>query len=167
MSVQDLNPKELADLWSQRVADRMRDLNLPEEEVNENYLVIHSFVFKAADLIKNEPVIKVPYSDDVIPIDGERAQLIIDLFLRGVNHVSKRLRDSGKPWDERKTLLEDLAWKVYNLAKLLVALQIKPNKHLGEMFKSHGDLKTMMKASAEEVLTNEVPGIQPQRIGRR
>ena len=56
-------------------------------------------------------------------------------------------------------ILEEVAWKVFNLAKLLVALKIEPNQHLGEMFKTHGDLKTMMKASAEEVLQNEVPGI--------
>lgn len=156
MVFEGVQPEEMAEQWASRITDRMRTLNIPDEEVTEIHQIIRSFTKTAVDLIREEPTIELPYTDQDLPLDNEKAHLIIDLFLRGVNQTAKRLRDKGRPWEERKYEIEQMAWKIFNLSKLLVGLKHIPNPAFKGILKQDRDLKIMMKHSTEELIRKEL-----------
>lgn len=156
MVFEGIQPEQMAEEWATRVTERMRKMNVAEEEITEVHQIIHSFTKTAVDLIREEPSIDLPYSEQGLPLDNEKAHLVIDLFLRGVNQTAKRLRDKGKPWEQRKPVIEQMAWKIFNLSKLLVGLKHIPNPAFKGILKHDRDLKIMMKHSTEELIRKDL-----------
>jgi hypothetical protein len=83
--------EELATEWASRICDRLADIGVPEEEVSETRNIIFSFTRIASDELSTERTVPLPHSDKPYVIDARSAYLIIELFLRGVNHTSKKL----------------------------------------------------------------------------
>jgi len=158
MTLSNFLPEHLASEWAIRICDRLKDLNLPEDELTEMRTIIYVFTKTAAEELAKESRISLPYTDKPLEIDAAQAHQIIELFLRGVNQTAKRLRDTGKPWDERKALLEVMAWKLFNLSKLLVGFLHIPNPALQSVLGTSKDLQLMMKQSADVLLQEELTG---------
>ena len=162
MVLEGIDPKvfsqQLADEWSGRIGERLRQIGVPEEELNENVHIIHTFTRIATEVLVKEPRVELAYNKQAFELSSEHVHQIIELFLRGVNQVAKRLRGMGKPWGERKDIIEQVSWKIFNLAKMLVAIQNVPAPVFKNVLKNHEDLKTMMKHSAEELLRRHIAG---------
>lgn len=157
MVLKGVKPEDVAEQWAGRIRERMESSgNFDPEEVDELFNVIKSFTKTAVELLQEEPVARVPNSETALELNDDQAHLVIELFLRGVNQVAKRLRDKGLPWEQRRDILESLSWKIFNLSKLLIGLQNQSNQPFQQVLKSSHDLKTMMKHSAEELLTQEL-----------
>lgn len=153
-------PEQFATEWASRICGRMAEVNIPTEEVEEMRTVIYAFTKTAVEELSKERKITLPYTDQLFEIDANQAHQIVELFLRGVNHTAKKLRDTGKPWDERKDILETLAWKLFNLAKLLVGFLYIPNPAMNNLLNNQKDLQLMMKQSADVLLQEELGGGQ-------
>lgn len=138
--------------WATRITDRMKELSLPEEEISENRQIIYSFCITAVELLQQEPNLKLPSNDKVCPLSDDKAHLIIDLFLRGVNQAANHLRKLKTDWETRKERVENISWKIFNLAKLLVALQLDPVPMFHDLLKQDKDLKIMMKHGTDELI---------------
>ncbi len=152
------NPEQLAAEWANRVCTRLRDIKIPEDEVNEMYNIIYAFTKTAMSELMREKYVALPYTTEKFEIQPRQAHEIIELFLRGINQCAKKLRETGKSWDERKVLLETLAWKLFNLAKLLVGFMNVPNPAFQNLLKTPKDLQLMMKQSADSLLQEELTG---------
>ncbi len=152
------NSNQLATEWSNRICERLSEIGLPADEVEETRLIIHAFTKAAADELSKERSIPLPYSSKPFELNAEQAHEIIELFLRGVNHVAKKLRNSGKSWELRKPLLENIAWKIFNLAKLLVGFLHVPNPSMQNLLSNQKDLQLMMKQSADILLDEMMEG---------
>ncbi len=150
--------EQVAAEWASRICNRLQELNLPSDEIEETRSIIFAFTKVAADELSRERKVTLPYTDEIFEIDQKHAHQIIDLFLRGINHTSKKLRNTGKPWDERKTVMEALAWKLFNLSKLLVGFLYIPNPAMKSMLNSPKDLQLMMKQSSDMLLQEELGG---------
>lgn len=150
--------EQLAGEWASRIEGRLRDIGVPDNEVTENVHIIHTFTRIATEILVKDPKVELPYAKQTFTLQPEHVHQIIELFLRGVNQVAKRLRDSGRPWEDRKEVLEQVSWKIFNLAKVLVAVQNMPAPVFKNVLKNHTDLKTMMKHSAEELLRKHLAG---------
>jgi hypothetical protein len=150
--------EQLAAEWANRICNRLKEINVPAHEVEETRTIIFAFTKTAADELSRQQQMPLPYTDQLLTVDATTAHQIIDLFLRGINHVSKKVRDTGKPWDERKVILESMAWKLFNLSKLLVAFLSIPNPQMDNMLTSTKDLQVMMKQSADVLLQEELTG---------
>ncbi|MGE0201438.1 MAG: hypothetical protein AB7P76_10775 [Candidatus Melainabacteria bacterium] len=156
MNLKNWKSTDVANEWSSRITSRMRDMGVADEEINEILRVVYSFVKTAVDIMQKEPYIQLPYTDQAVPLDAEKAHEILDLFLRGVNQCAKRLRDKKLPWETRKRILEEVSWKIFNLAKLLVGSKYAPNPSAPIPITQDVDLKVMMKHSAKELLDVEL-----------
>lgn len=152
---------QLAAEWASRICDRLSEIGVNKDEVEETRNIIFSFTRIAADELSKERQIKLPYTESPFMVEAEHAHQIIDLFLRGINHTSKKLRDSGLDWDRRKVIMETLAWKLFNLAKLLVGFMHVPNPNIpSSMTQSPKELQMLMKQSADTLLKEETTGIK-------
>jgi hypothetical protein len=152
MTASLFDAETLASEWTERICQRLREIGVGVDELRETQIIIHTFTKTAVIELSRDRVVKLPYSPDPMIIEVEQAHQIIDLFLRGVNQVSKNLRNSGKTWSERKVILEAVAWKIFNLAKLLVAFLTVPNPELASVLKNSRDLQLMMKQSVGNLL---------------
>jgi|GEM_PF-1741281 len=150
--------EQLAAEWANRICNRMQEIGVPQDEVDETRNIIFAFTRIAAEELSKERNVKLPYTDKILVIETKHAHQIIDLFLRGVNHTAKKLRDTGMDWDQRKDHLEMLAWKLFNLSKLLVGFFYIPNPDLPKGLESEKDLQMMMKQSAEAIYREQVTG---------
>ncbi|MEB3287809.1 MAG: hypothetical protein VKJ04_09925 [Vampirovibrionales bacterium] len=157
---QNVVPQELASQWASRIGARMREMGIPEEEVVENVNIIESFCKTAAEILQKEPDVVLP-NREPIPLDDERAHLVVDLFLRGVNQASSQMRRDGIGWERRKVLLETIAWRIFNLSKLLVGLQLDPVPTFQDVLKQDKDLKMMMRHSTDELIRQAIAGTSP------
>ena len=167
-------PEKLAGEWSARLGQRLRQIGIAEAEVEESVHIIHTFTRIGTEVLIREPEIKLPYGSQTFVLAPEHVHQIIELFLRGVNQIAKRLRDSGMPWDQRKLVIEEVSWKIFNLAKLLVAVQNRPAPVFRHVIKTHGDLKFLMKHSADDLLRKHQSGepdgpfqFDPEILNRR
>lgn len=151
-------PEQLANEWATRICERLGSLNVPEAEIAETHNIIFAFTKTAVEELSRDRQISLPYADKPLDIDPARAHQIIELFLRGVNHTAKKLRDSGRDWDERKTILETMAWKLFNLAKMLVGFMHLPNPALNNVLSTPKDMQLMMRQSADTMLQEELTG---------
>lgn len=159
MVFEGIEPETIAHEWATRIGERMRALNLAEDEVLENTRVIQSFCKTAVEMLKEDPTIKLPYNNEVLQLDDGTGHLIIDLFLRGINQSVRLLRMGNDSWESRKNILESsLSWKIFNLAKLLVGLKLAPNPAFNGLLSQDKDLKLMMKHSTDELLRKELGG---------
>jgi hypothetical protein len=149
---------QLATEWASRICSRLIELKVAETEVEETRIIIHAFTKTAAEELAKERSITLPYSPQPLNVGPEQAHEIIELFLRGVNHIAKKLRDRGQSWETRKPLMENLAWKLFNLAKLLVGFLYIPNPNMQNLLNSSKDLQLMMKQSADVLLEEELTG---------
>ena len=157
MVLDGIKAEELAEQWAVRIRERME--TSPEfsaDEVDEIFYITKCFAKTAVDLLKEDPTARVPNAPEPVPLDDDTAHLVIELFLRGVNQIAKRLREKGLEWDQRKEILEGMSWKIFNLAKLLVGLQNQKGQPMEQLMQSARDLKVMMKHSAEELLKQEL-----------
>ncbi len=152
--------EQVAAEWASRICDRLGDLGVPKEEIEETRNIIFAFTRIAADELSKDRVVKLPYTEDVLTVDAATAHQIIDLFLRGINHCAKKLRDSRLDWDRRKAILETLAWKLFNLSRLMVGFLHFPPPNLPVSLGSPKDLQLMMKQSADVLLREETTGIK-------
>lgn len=152
--------EQMASEWANRVCSRLAETGLASEELEETRLMIQAFTKTAADELNRDRSVVLPYTDQVLEIQAEQAHQIIELFLRGINHVAKKLRDTGKSWDERRPVLESMAWKLFNLAKLLTGFTYIPNPGMQNVFNGSKDVQLMMKQSAEVILEDEISGTQ-------
>lgn len=160
MSEPLFHSEQVAAEWASRICDRLSVIGVPEEEVEETRKIIFSFTRIAADELSRERNIKLPYTEQPFVVDSAQAHLIIDLFLRGVNHSAKKLRDARLDWDRRKVILETLAWKLFNLSKLLVGFMHIPNPDLPQSISGPKELQMLMKQSADALLREETTGIR-------
>ncbi|WP_373532236.1 hypothetical protein [Vampirovibrio sp.] len=159
MSQPLFHSEQLATEWASRICDRLVEIGVSQSEIEETRTIIFAFTRIAANELSQNRSIQLPYTDTPFVVDASHAQQIIDLFLRGVNHSSKKLRDSGLAWEARKVILEALAWKLFNLAKLLVGFMHVPNPAFpGNMTNSPKELQMLMKQSAETLLKEETTG---------
>jgi hypothetical protein len=149
---------KIATEWATRICGRLSDLGVTEAEIEETRVIIHAFTRTAADELSKEPSITLPYTPQRLDIQPESAHQVIELFLRGINHIAKKLRDTGKSWDERKPILENMAWKLFNLSKLLVGFLYIPGPGMQNLLSSPKDIQLMMKQSADALLEEEVNG---------
>jgi hypothetical protein len=152
--------EQLAAEWASRICQRLQEIGVAEDEVNETRNIIFAFTRIAAEELSKNRQISLPYTDQLFEIEPKQAHQIIDLFLRGVNLVSKKLRDTGMDWDQRREHLETLAWKIFNLAKLLVGFLYIPNPEMAAGFKTEKELQLMMKQSAEALFREQVNGVK-------
>jgi hypothetical protein len=128
--------------------------------VDETRNIIFAFTRIAAEELSKDRQIKLPYTDQLLMLEPKIAHQIIDLFLRGVNLVSKKLRDSGMEWEQRREHLETLAWKLFNLSKLLVGFYYIPNPDLPKGLETEKDLQLMMKQSADALYREQITGVR-------
>lgn len=152
--------EQLAAEWATRICTRLQEINVPEHEVEETRNVIFAFTRIAADEMSRDRTVKLPYSTETFQLDAKQAHQIIDLFLRGVNMVAKKLRDDGLSWDQRREHLERFAWKLFNLAKLLVGFLYIPNPDLPVPLSSEKDLHLLLRQSVETLYREQVMGVQ-------
>jgi len=153
--------EQLAAEWATRIAERMQEINVPTSEIEETRSIIFAFTKIAADELSKERAVKLPYTDQPFEVGPEQAHQIIDLFLRGVNHSAKKLRETGKSWDDRRPILEDMAFKLFNLAKLLVGFLYIPNPAFQNLLNNQKDLQLMMKQSTDALLQETLGGQSP------
>jgi hypothetical protein len=158
MSQPFFQSEDLATEWASRICDRLAGIGVPEDEVSETRNIIFSFTRIAADELCQDRKLVLPHSEQPFIIDAHHAHLIIELFLRGVNHTSKKLRDTGLDWETRRTHMETLAWKLFNLAKLLVGFLNVPDPNLSGSLNTEKDLQLMMKQSADTMLRETISG---------
>lgn len=160
MSQPLFHSEQLAAEWASKICDRLASIGVPADEVEETRNIIFSFTRIAADELSKDRNVTLPYTDQPFIIEPAQAHLIIDLFLRGVNHSAKKLRDARLDWDRRKVILETLAWKLFNLAKLLVGFMHIPNPELPQGINGPKELQMLMKQSADVLLREETTGIR-------
>jgi hypothetical protein len=154
---QPLLPSEqLAFEWANRLCDRLVELNLSQEELDETRFIIFRFTKTAADELSRDRTIPLSYTEQALEIDPEKALLIIELFLRGVFQSAQQLRESGKPWDERRPMLETLAWKLFSVAKLLVGFWYIPHAPVQPLLQTQEDLQTLLKQSTSVLVEEEL-----------
>ncbi|HEY9687794.1 MAG TPA: hypothetical protein V6C52_12540 [Coleofasciculaceae cyanobacterium] len=158
MNQQLFQPEHVASEWAARICDRLQELNLPDDELNEMRTIIYTFTKTAAEELTKEQQITLPYTDQTMGITPQLSHQIIELFIRGVNQTAKKLRETGKNWDDRKVILEVMAWKLFNLSKLLVGFLEIPNPALQSLLTNSKDLQLMMKQSADVLLQEELTG---------
>ena len=159
MVFENISAEQVAAEWVARMREKMGESGkVPEAEIDEMCGVAKAFTLTAAQLLKDDPSIQIPNTSNVIVFNDYRAHMVIELFLRGINQSVKRLKERGMDWEARKVFLEGLSWKMYNLAKLLVGMQLTKDQPLNHMMKTPRDLKLMMKHSAEELLNQELQG---------
>lgn len=154
------NSEQLASEWAARICSRLEQIGVVGDELEETRIIIQVFTKTAADELSREQAITLPYTSEPLILTAEQGHQIIELFLRGVNHVAKRLRSSGRSWEERKPLLENVAWKLFNLAKLLVGFLYIPNPAMQSLLSNAKDMQLMMKQSADTLL-DELTGDRP------
>jgi hypothetical protein len=152
--------EQLAAEWASRICNRMQELGVPTEEIDETRNIIFAFTRIAAEELSKDRNVKLPYTDTIFVVEITHAHKIIDLFLRGVNHAAKKLRDSGMDWDQRREHLETLAWKLFNLAKLLVGFFYIPNPDLPKGLETEKDLQMMMKQSTDILYREQISGVK-------
>lgn len=152
--------EQLAAEWASRICNRLQEIGVPALEVDETRNIIFAFTRIAAEELSKERNVKLPYTDQPLILEPKHAHQIIDLFLRGVNLVSKKLRDSGMEWEQRREHLETLAWKLFNLAKLLVGFYYIPNPDLPKGLETEKDLQMMMKQSADALYREQITGVR-------
>lgn len=160
MSQPFFQAEDLAGEWATRICGRLTEVGVSAEEVNETRNIIFSFTRIAADELCREREIHLPHSTEPFVLDARHAHQIIELFLRGVNHISKKLRDTGLEWEVRRVHTETLAWKLFNLAKLLVGFLNMPDPNVTSGLHSDKDLQLMMKQSADNLLREEISGVK-------
>ncbi len=160
MSQPLFHSEQLAAEWASRICGRLTEIGVPEAEVEETRNIIFSFTRIAAEELSKERQVKLPYSDEPFVIEPTHAHMIIDLFLRGINHCAKKLRDARLDWDRRKVILETLAWKLFNLAKLLVGFMHMPNPNMPKGISTPKELQMLMKQSADTLIREETTGIK-------
>lgn len=154
---QPLLPSEqLAIEWSNRLCDRLVELDLSETEIEETRFIIYRFTKTAADELSRDRIIPLSYTEQTLEIDSEKALLIIDLFLRGIFQSSQQLRESGKAWEERRPMLETLAWKLFSVAKLLVGFWYIPHAPVQPLLRTQQDLQTLLKQSTSVLVEEEL-----------
>lgn len=159
MSQPLFHSEQVAAEWASRICARLESIGVPEEEIEETRNIIFVFTRIAADELSKNRTVQLPYTEDVLSVDAATAHQIIDLFLRGINHCAKKLRDSRLDWERRKTILETLAWKLFNLSRLMVGFLQYPPTNLSVTPSSIKDLQLMMKQSADVLLREETTGI--------
>lgn len=152
--------EQVAAEWASRICDRLAEIGVPADEVEETRTIIFTFTRIAADELSKEHQVKLPYTEETLALDAAKAHQILDLFLRGVNHCAKSLRDARLDWERRKGMLESLAWKLFNLSKLMVGLLYIPAPNLPTNINNPKDLQLMMKQSADVLLREETTGIK-------
>lgn len=151
--------------WAGRLHERLAELGLPKEELEETRFIIYSFAKTAADELSRDRTIPLSYTEQPLEVDAEKALMIIELFLRGVYQSAQQLRETGRPWNERRPMLETLAWKLFSVAKLLVGFWYIPHTPVQPLLKTQEDLQTLLSQSTsvlvEEELTQSFPAGLP------
>ncbi len=158
MSEPFFQAEDLANEWASRICDRLSGMGVAETEVTETRTIIFTFTRIAAQELCDHRDIALPQSSEPFVIEAQHAHQIIELFLRGINQITKKLRDTGLDWPVRREHTERLAWKLFNLAKLLVGLLHRPNPQLASGFNSEKDLQLIMKQTADNLLQEELGG---------
>jgi len=151
---------DLANEWASRICARLEKSGVTPEELSETRNIIFSFTRTAVSELEREPEVYLPHSETPFKIEAKDAHMIIELFLRGVHHCARKLRDTTLDWDVRRGHLETLAWKLFNLAKLLVGFLNIPDPNVQSHLHSHKDLQMMMKQSADTMLREELSGVK-------
>ncbi len=160
MTLEELHAEELAREWTTRVVDRMKASGIAEEEIEETAFIIYQLIQVAVNALKNEPVVKLPKVKQELVLDKEKAFLVLDLFIRGISHMARILRDVDQPapisWDQRKQILEKLAWETFILSRVLVGSYYLPVS-ANNLLKTEGDLRVVMNQSGVEILKRHLP----------
>ena len=158
MSEPFFQAEDLAQEWASRICDRLSGMGVTETEVTETRTIIFTFTRIAAQELCDHREIELPQRTEPFVIDAQHAHQIIELFLRGINQITKKLRDTGLDWSVRRVHTERLAWKLFNLAKLLVGFLHCPNPQLASGLNSEKDLQLLMKQTADNLLLEELGG---------
>jgi hypothetical protein len=152
-------PEAFATEWADKICNRLSQIGVAGEELVELRVIIFNFTRIAIEEMSANRQVEIPHSTKPFEIDETSGQQIIELFLRGLTNTAKKLRSSGKSWEDRKDLLEKLAWKLFNLAKILVSLLYIPSPKLGMSIQTEKEIQTLMKQSSEALYREQVEGI--------
>lgn len=150
--------------WANRLHDKLAENGLPQMELEETRFIIYSFTKTAADELFRERYIPLSYSEQPLELDAEKALMVIDLFLRGVFQSAQKLRETGKSWEERKPMLESLAWKLFSVAKLLVGFWYVPHAPVQPLLKTQADLQMLLSQSASVLIEEELTQTSSQGL---
>jgi hypothetical protein len=162
-AVQSLNPEAVAETWTTKIGNIYRRNGMPEDELAENIEIIRAFSRVAVELAKQEPTYDIPELKVTVTLTPELVEELIDYFLRGSNFCAKCLRDTQKPWEERRELLEKLGPFLFNMARTMLALKQSPNDLSKQMFKSERDYHLAIRESASELLRKFAPEAAPKK----
>jgi hypothetical protein len=151
---------DLASEWATRICSRLAEIGVPSEEIDETRNIIFSLTRIAVEELATDRDIYLPHSEKPYTLTVRDVHLVIELFLRGINHTAKKLRDTDLDWNTRRGHLETLAWKLFNLAKLLVGFLNLPDPNVQSGLHSEKELQLMMKQSADTLLREETSGVK-------
>lgn len=172
MTVQYINPEEYANQWTAKVVKRLQEAGVHPDEIEENRLILSSFIKTGAELLKKEPVLHLPDTSQLtgldhplakdiaqmfaqeapVELDIPKCDQLIDLFVRSVNQMSKTLRQTRLVWDVRKVIMEQAAWETFNLCKLLVSVYNMPNSKLKYMDDNKVLQKEMLRQGTQAIV---------------
>lgn len=152
-------PESFASEWADKICKRLSDIGVAGEELAEIRVIIFNFTRIAVEELSANRKLELPHTKQVFEIDEKSGQQIIEVFLRSLTHTAKKLRDSGKSWEERKNILESLAWKLFNLAKILVSFLYIPSPEKGLNLKTEKEVQVLMKQASDAIYKEQVEGI--------
>jgi len=117
----DVDIQAIAKQVTDRFIDRMASQEMPDADFDENANILFNFNNIAVNLLKDEPGLEMPGSNQVFPIDDALTDAIISMFAEGICHAMIRCAEMGLTGDPKKSILQDMALEVYNQAKQIIA----------------------------------------------
>jgi hypothetical protein len=121
MSLENLDLESFARQLTSHFAERLSQAGLPPEEVDDNVGIIEQFNNIAIGLLKDEPGISLPGTEQMIPWDEKTGVQGLTLFAEGIYTGMLKCFQQGIPTDIKKKLLQEFAMDVYTQAKQVVA----------------------------------------------
>jgi len=151
-----LPAEDVAHEWSTRLHDKLQALGLSAQELEETRLIVYHFTVIFIQEVSKDPVIVLTYSSETLLADAEKTLMMLDLFLRAVFYASQTLRAMRKPWQSRKVILENLAFKLFNVLKLLIGFWYVPHPTIQPLLKTQRDLETLLQQTVQILLDEEL-----------
>jgi hypothetical protein len=160
-----LDVEAVAENWAVKMVQVLGKVGLTESELHDHVTIIRRLVSVAANLINEDPVLRIPNRPNQMPMTPDHADLILDLFVRGVNQSIKAFNTQrGLPQD-RNVMLEQSAWEIFNLSKVMTALLFMPQPETQSMLQNENQLRMMLRPSVEEILAKLLGKPSPGQMG--
>ncbi len=160
MTIHELQGEQLAETWRDRVVKRMEAKDASSEEIEESAFIIYNLSKAVVESLKSEPTIQLPGRAETLILDREEGEFILELFVRSILNMTNQLREVQATvemdWDSRKNVLEQAAWEVLILSKIVFASSKLPGK-AQILLKSEEDMFLIMRKSTDEILKRHLP----------